>query len=66
MEQTQLQFTELIEGKQYRSCLLKICVHFYKGKQAMSVYCYVVLGLCVVLTLRCSKGGLHIKPLNLT
>jgi len=61
----QLQFTELIEGKQYRSCLLKIYVHFYKGKQTMPEYSYVILGLCDVLTLCCGTGGLEIKPLSL-
>jgi hypothetical protein len=65
MLQRQLQFTELIEGKQYRSCLLKNCAHFYKGKQTMSEYSYVVLGLCDVLTLRCGNGELEIKPLSL-
>ena len=65
MLQRQLQFTELIEGKQYRSCLLKICAYFYKGKQMMSEYSYVVLGLRGVLTLCCSKGELEIKPLGL-
>jgi len=65
MLQRQLQFTELIEGKQYRSCLLKIRAHFYKDKQTMSEYSYVVLGLCDVLTLCCSKGELEIKPLSL-
>ena len=65
MVQRQLQFTELIEGKQYRSCLLKICAHFYKGKQTMSEYSCAVPGLFDVLTLCCCKGELQIKPLSL-
>jgi len=65
MLQRHLQFTELIEGKQYRSCLLKICAHFYKGKQTMSECSYVALVLCGVLTLCCSTGQLEMKPLGL-